>query len=85
VVAVVAVTASASADMFGGSSGGSGFTTLADVAAICNGSDPTTPGIVEVPVELRDSNTNVELGNCIIRLVDGADVTLNNVTITGGY
>lgn len=43
VAAVVAVTASASADMFGGSNAGPGFTTLADVAAICDGHPPLDP------------------------------------------
>jgi hypothetical protein len=59
-------------------------TSLADVAAACNDGDPSVPGVIEVAGELRDSNTTVELDDCIIRLVDGADVTLNNVTVSGG-
>lgn len=59
-------------------------TSLADVAAACNDGDPSVPGVIEVAGELRDANTTAELDDCIIRLVDGADVTLNNVTIAGG-
>lgn len=59
-------------------------TTLADVAAACNDGDPTVTGIVEVAGELRDANTTINLEDCIIHLAEGADVTLNNVTVTGG-
>ncbi|MDZ7676984.1 MAG: hypothetical protein U5K29_00340 [Acidimicrobiales bacterium] len=34
--------------------------------------------------ELRDSNTTVNLEDCVVHLGSGADVTLNNVTVTGG-
>ena len=59
-------------------------TSLADVAAACNDGHPSVPGVIEVAGELRDANTTAELEDCIIRLVVGADVTLNNVTISGG-
>lgn len=59
-------------------------TSLADVAAACNDGDPSAPGVIEVAGELRDANKTVELDDCIIRLIEGADVTLSNVTISGG-
>lgn len=61
-----------------------GAVTLADVATACADHDPDLPGVIEVSGELRDANTTVDVGDCVIRLLAGADVTLNNVTLTGG-
>lgn len=62
-------------------------TTLAQVAEQCaapyNGEEGL-PGVAIVNTELRDANTSVELPDCVIHLEQGADVHLNNVTITGG-
>ena len=57
------------------------WTTLADVAAACADGNP---GIAIVTDQLRDANSTVDLPDCVIHLEQGADVQLNNVTITGG-
>ncbi|CAN5578016.1 hypothetical protein BH20ACT2_BH20ACT2_19110 [soil metagenome] len=57
---------------------------LAQVAEQCVSPGGGQPGIAVVSTELRDANTTVDLPGCIIHLEAGADVHLNNVTITGG-
>jgi hypothetical protein len=57
---------------------------LADVAASCLAPQQSGPGVAIVTTELRDSNRTIELPDCVVHLEAGADVTLNNVTITGG-
>lgn len=59
-------------------------TSLAEVQRGCDDGDPTRPGVVEISGELRDANVVVDIEDCIIRLINGADITLNNATITGG-
>ncbi len=67
-----------------GQAAASGRVTLTDLATMCAAPTDTGPGIAVVSTELRDANRSIELPDCIIHLERGADVTLNNVTITGG-
>ncbi|GMQ86438.1 MAG: hypothetical protein BMS9Abin07_2017 [Acidimicrobiia bacterium] len=57
------------------------WTTLSDVAEACAEGNP---GIAIVIDQLRDANVTVDLPDCVIHLEQGADVQLDNVTITGG-
>ncbi|HEX8581366.1 MAG TPA: hypothetical protein VF640_03515 [Acidimicrobiales bacterium] len=61
-----------------------GPVSLVDVAASCARPTAAGPGIAIVTTELRDANRTVSLPDCVVHLEQGADVTLNNVTITGG-
>jgi hypothetical protein len=61
-----------------------GSVSLADVALLCAAPQQSGPGIAIIATELRDANRTVDLPDCVIHLEQGADVALNNVTITGG-
>jgi hypothetical protein len=67
----------------GGGGVGGARLDLADVAAACQQSQDG-PGVAIIDRDLRDSNTSVELPDCVLHLEQGADVWLNNVVITGG-
>jgi hypothetical protein len=80
--AMISGTGSAAAP--GGAAGSAQALSLADVAVLCAEPQQSGPGVAIVTTELRDANRTIELPDCVVHLEQGADVTLNNVTITGG-